>query len=52
MAGAVGLLEAEVTGVAFGLADGLAVAVGLPQMVPAFRLARFLVPLAVALAVA
>src|ERR1017187_7222797 len=34
VAGAVGLLAAEVTGVAFGVADVLACAVGLPQMVP------------------
>jgi len=52
VAGAVGLL-AEVTGVGFGVADVLACAVGLPQMVPAFCLAGFvLVPLGLALAVA
>ena len=52
VAGAVGLLAAEVTGVAFGVADVLACAVGLPeQMVPAFCLAGFfLVPLGLAVA--
>jgi len=51
--GAVGLLETEVTGVTFGLAVVLAVAVGLPQLVAALCLARFfLVLLALALAVA
>jgi hypothetical protein len=51
--GAVGLLETEVTGVTFGLAVVLAVAVGLPQLVAALCLARFfLVPLALALALA
>jgi hypothetical protein len=52
VAGAVELL-AEVTGVGFGVADVLACAVVLPQMVPAFCLAGFvLVPLGLALAVA
>ena len=52
VAGAVGLLGAEVAGVAFGVADVLACAVGLPeQMVPAFCLADFfLVPLGLAVA--
>jgi hypothetical protein len=52
VAGAVGLLAAEVTGVAVGVADVLACAVGLPeQMVPAFCLAGFfLVPLGLAVA--
>jgi hypothetical protein len=51
VAGAVGLLAAEVTGVGFGVADVLACAVGLPQMVPAFCLAGFfLVPLGLAVA--
>jgi hypothetical protein len=49
---AVGLVEADVTGVAFGLADTLAWAVGLPQMVPDFGLAGFLVPVGLAGAVA
>jgi hypothetical protein len=50
VAGAVGLL-AEVAGVAFGVADVLACAVGLPQMFPAFCLAGFfLVPLGLAVA--
>jgi hypothetical protein len=51
VAGAVGLLAAEVTGVAFCVADVRAGAVGLPQMVPAFCLAGFfLVPLGLAVA--
>jgi hypothetical protein len=49
---AVGLVEADVTGVAFGVADALAWAVGLPQMVPDFGLAGFLVPVGLAGAVA
>jgi hypothetical protein len=47
---AVGLVEADVAGVTFGLAGALAWAVGLPQMVPVFGLAGFLVPVGLAVA--
>jgi hypothetical protein len=50
VADVVGLLVAEATAVAFGLAEVLACAVGLPQMVPPF-LARFVVPLGLAVPV-
>ncbi len=49
LAGAVGLLPVEVPGDVVGWADVLALAVGLPQMVPAFCFFCVLVPLALVL---
>ncbi len=48
---AVGLVEADVTGVAFDVADALAWVVGLPQIVPDFGLAGLVVAVGLAVAV-
>jgi hypothetical protein len=52
LAGAVGLLAVEVAGGLVGWDDVLALAVGLPQMVPVFPLSWVLAPLVLVLALA